>query len=332
MKDIAKDLGLSVVTISKVLRNHADISEETRERVLKRMEELNYRPNLAARALVTGRTHTVGLLVPDLVHPFFGEIAKGLGRALRAKDYGLFIASSEEDPELESEEIEQMLSRRVDVLVIASSHRSVKSFQRVQEKGIPFVLLDRTVAGLPANFVGIDDEVAGRLATEHLIAAGCKRIAHIRGPEVSTALGRLAGYRTALREHKLQIGPEYVAADQCDDEHGDLRGYSAMRKLLTVEPLPDAVFCYNDPTAMGALRAIFEAGLRVPADIAVIGSGNFRYADLLQVPLSSIDQRSIEMGAAVGELALSLINSKKPLPPRTVLMEPRVIARASTAR
>ena len=123
MKDIARDLGVSVVTVSKVLRNHSDIGEETRERVLKRMKELNYRPNLAARALVTGHSLTMGLVVPDLVHPFFAEVAKGISRTLRKKGYSLLISSSEEDAELEQQEIEQLLARRVDALVVASAQR-----------------------------------------------------------------------------------------------------------------------------------------------------------------------------------------------------------------
>src|SRR5215831_34090 len=129
MKDIARDLGVSVVTVSKVLRNHSDISEETRERVLKRMKELNYRPNLAARALVTGRSYTIGLVVPDLVHPFFAQVAKGLARVLRKKGYSLLISSSEEDPQLEQQEIDQLLARRVDALVVASAQWTVETFR-----------------------------------------------------------------------------------------------------------------------------------------------------------------------------------------------------------
>src|SRR5215469_4107295 len=125
MKDIARDLGVSVVTVSKVLRNHSDIGPETRERVLRRIKELKYRPNLAARALVTGRTHSVGLIVPDLVHPFFADIAKALSGVLRGRRYGLLISSSEEDPALERDEIDQLLARRVDALIIASAQRTV---------------------------------------------------------------------------------------------------------------------------------------------------------------------------------------------------------------
>jgi len=125
LKDIAQDLDLSVVTVSKVLRDHPDISAETRERVLKRMKEVNYRPNLAARALVTGRTCAIGLVVPDLVHPFYGQVARALSSVLRVKGYGLVLASSEDEPGLEQQEIEQLLARRVDVLIVASTQKGL---------------------------------------------------------------------------------------------------------------------------------------------------------------------------------------------------------------
>src|SRR5690349_6833248 len=139
LKDIARDLNVSIVTVSKVLRNHGDISEATRRRVLQRVKELNYRPNLAARALVTGRTYTMGLVVPDLVHPFFAEVAKGLSRALRKQGYSLLISSSEEDAELEQQEIDQLLARRVDALVVASAQATVEPFRRLEEQKIPYV-------------------------------------------------------------------------------------------------------------------------------------------------------------------------------------------------
>ena len=154
LKDIAQDLNISVVTVSKVLRDHPDIGPETRQRVLQRMKELNYRPNLAARALVTGRTHAIGLIVPDLVHPFFGQLAKALSGVLRGKGYSLVLSSSDDDPELEQQEIEQLLGRRVDVLVVASAQRTAESFRRIQEQKTPVVLIDRKIDGLAAHFVG----------------------------------------------------------------------------------------------------------------------------------------------------------------------------------
>jgi len=323
MKDIAKDLGVSVITVSKVLRNHPDIGDATRERVLKRMRELNYQPNLAARALVTGRTFCLGFIVPDLVHPFFAQVAKGLSGFVRNHSYGLLLASSEEDPQLERQEIEQMLARSVDALIVASAQWTVESFRRIEESKTPYVLIDRQFLGLPANFIGIDDQRAGMMATEHLISVGCRWIAHIRGPEVSTAIGRLAGYRLALSKHRLEA---------TGDEAAELSGYQAMNKLLNLEPRPDGVFCYNDPAAMGAMQAILNAGLRIPEDIAVIGCGNVLYASALRVPLSTIDQSSSEIGSRAGQLALTLIESKQPLRPETILLEPRLVVRASTSR
>jgi len=332
MKDIARDLGVSVVTVSKVLRNHSDISKETRLRVLQRMKELDYRPNLAARALVTGRTYTMGLVVPDLVHPFFSEVAKGLSRALRKKGYSLLISSSEEDPELERQEIDNLLARQVEAVIIASAQWTVETFRQIEEQRTPYVLIDRQFEGLKANFVGVDDEAVGDLATEHLIGAGCARIAHIRGPEVSTAIGRLAGYRRALERHGLTPREGYVIAGRSADDAGDASGYEAMRKLLALEPRPDGVFCYNDPVAMGAMQATLEAGLRIPEDVAVIGCGNVHYAGLLRVPLSSVDQSSATIGEKAARLALSVVDAKGAARPKTVLLEPKVVVRASTER
>ena len=332
MKDIARDLGVSIVTVSKVLRNHSDISRETRDRVLKRMRELNYRPNLAARALVTGKTFMTGLIVPDLVHPFFAEVAKGLARVLRTKSYSLVIASSEEDPKLEQEEIESLLARRVDALILASTQWTVESLRRIEEQRTPYVLLDRKFIGLPANFVGVDDELVGLTATEHLIEQGCRRIAHIRGAETSTAAGRLEGYRQALKRHDLPFRPDYVAMGKSADDAGDVSGNEAMQRLLAVEPRPDAVFCYNDPTAMGAMKAILNAGLRVPEDVAVVGCGNVNYSELLRVQLTSIDQQCPLIGEKAAELALKLIEAKAPVRPQEILLTPRLVVRASSKR
>ena len=331
LKDIAQDLSVSVVTVSKVLRNHPDISAETRERVLKRMKELNYRPNLAARALVTGKTYAVGLIVPDLVHPFFGQVAKALARGLRRKGYSLVLASSEDDPEFERQEIEQLLSRRVDALVIASSQVTVESFRRIEEHKTPYILIDRRFAGLAAHFVGVDDAAVGRIATEHLIAAGCRRLAHIGGPEVSTALGRAAGFRQVLAAHSFAHRPEFVVMREHGDDAGDGSGYEAMKRLLALKPPPDGVFCYNDPTAMGAMKAVLEAGLDVPNDVAVVGCGNVTYADFLRVPLTSVDQHSEAIGERAAKLALSILD-ESPARPRQIILEPELVERASTQR
>jgi LacI family transcriptional regulator len=332
MKDIARDLGVSTVTVSKVLRNRADISDQTRDRILSRMKEMNYRPNPAARALATGRTFSMGLIVPDLVHPFFAVLATGISRVLRSGGYGLIISCSEEDPELEKQEIEQLLTRRVDVLIVASAQWTVESFRRIEEQKTRYVLVDRQFAGLPANFVGVDDEAVGAMATGHLIDGGCRRLAHIGGTHASTALGRREGFRRTLAGHSLPISEPYMITRDHGDNAGDVSGYAAMRQLLQLNPRPDGVFCHNDPTAMGAMNAILEAGLRIPEDVAVIGCGNVRYADSLRVPLSSIDQATEAIGERAARLGLDLLESKGAVCPKTILLEPTLVVRASSRR
>ena len=330
MKDIAKDLGLSIVTVSKVLRDHPDISAETRDRVRKRMKEVNYRPNLAARALVTGRTYSVGLVVPDLVHPFFGEVAKGMSRVLRKKGYNLVISSSEEDPELESREVEQLLARSVDALILAPAQNDLELFARVREHQTPYILIDRTILGLKASFIGVDDVSAGRLATEHLISIGRRVIAHIGGPPVSTAIGRMEGYQRSMAGHGIKLPPEYVITRERGDEASDRTGHDAMKRLLELDPRPDGVFCYNDPTAMGAMEAVIAAGLHIPRDVAIVGCGNVRYAAFLRVPLTSVDQQSEEIGGRAAKLALQQIEAKGSLRTKTILLEPKLVIRESS--
>ncbi len=332
MKDIARDLGVSVVTVSKVLRNHEDISEATRKRVLDRVKELDYTPNLAARGLVTGKTYLVGLVVPDLLHPFFAQVAKSLSRALLKKGYCLTISTSEEDAELETHEINRLLGRRLDALVIASSSTNPSVFERIQRQGLPFVLIDRNFPELHANYVGADDEAIGVLATEHLIEIGCVRIAHLRGPDNSPGAGRLMGYLNALAKHKLKSFSGYVTRPRLVDVQSRESGADLMRQLLALNPRPDGVFCYNDPMAIGAIHAILDAGLRVPGDIAVIGSGNLHYDTELRIPLSSIDQQTDMIGERTGRLTLSLLESKTHLRNKTIIIQPQLVVRASTER
>jgi len=330
MKDIARDLGVSVVTVSKVLRNVPEVGDETRRRVLKRMQELDYRPNHAARSLATGRAMMMGLIVPDLVHPFFAQVAKGASGALRKEGYALVISSSEQDPDLEREEIGQMLARRLDVLLIASAQWRVDSFRAIEAQKRQYVLIDRRFDGLSTHFVGTDDFEVGRLATEHLIQTGHSRIAHIGGTDISTALDRFRGYRNALMQHRLPEPPEYVVSRSHADDAGDKAGYDAMTHLLALKPPPDAVFCYNDPMAMGAMEAVLDAGLEIPRDVAIIGCGNVKYSRMLRVPLSSIDQNSEGMGEQAAALALEIAGSKTLVRPKTILQRPALVARAST--
>lgn len=330
MMDIARDLDVSVVTVSKVLRNQGRISDATRKRVLRHAKRLNYQMNWVARSLVTRRTFTIGLLLPEFAHPFFAEIARAVAQTVRPQGYHVVISSFEEDPELEASEVDGLLARQVDGLIIASAQSSLRldMFKRVQERKTPYVLIDRPIRGVRACFVGVDNRAIGKLATKHLIARGCTRIGHLRGPEIGIASDRLDGYRQALEQAGLRSDPDYIVAGG----RGEASGYEGMRKLLRLRPLPEGIFCYNDPVAIGAMKAIAEAGIRIPHDIAVIGAGNVPYCDALAVPLSTIDQATCRIGALAAEQLLARMASKRPIPPKKVLIPPRLVERESTRR
>jgi len=332
IKDIADDLGVSVAAVSRALRNRGEISSEKRALVLKRAAELNYRPNLVARALVTGRSGLMGLVVPDLVHSFFAELAVGLSGALRRSGVNLVVASSDEDPELEREEIDRLVARGVDALLVASTQHTPDALRSVLDRNIPCVLLDRWFSGLSANFVGVDDEKVGSIATEHLLQIGCFRIAHISGTDVSISRGRMEGYTKTLARHGIAINHEHIVHVPQLDKAAVSGGYTAAVRLLRCDPRPDGIFCCNDPMAIGAMRAILEAGLRIPHDIALIGCGNLHYDNALQVPLSSIDQRSEVLGERAAQLAIRLVEAQAPIRPKVILLEPNLIVRKSTEK
>jgi len=331
LKDIARDLGVSLITVSKAVRGMEDISEETRRRVLKRMAELNYRPNMMARGLASGKTYIVGLVVPDLLHPFFAEFAKSLNGVLRKHNYGLILTSSEEDPEIEQQEIRTVLARGIDALLIASCQHTLHGFYGVEDERTPFILIDRDFPSLRANFVGTNDYAAGLLATRHLVAAGKRRIAHIAGPELAPGADRLRGYKDGLKEAGMSISQRFIISNPRVEEVGEDVGREAMRKLLKCRPRPDAVFCYNDLTAIGAMHAALEAGLSIPQNIAFVGCGNVRYSDFLRIPLSSVDQSTGKLGEEAGKLALALIANRTAPRPRQIRLEPKLVVRASSA-
>jgi LacI family transcriptional regulator len=328
LKDIARDLNVSVMTVSKVVRGCADVGEETRTRVMARVKELNYQPNWVARSLAARRTFIFGLIVPDLMHSFFAEIAKALSAKVREAGYDVVICNSEENAELEAAEIERLMGRQVDGLVLASAHMTASAavFERLEARGLPYVLIDRRFTDLQAPYVGSDDEAIGRMATEHLVERGARRIAHLAGLDRQPGLGRLAGFRAALAAAGLPVREDYIV--RATD---DATGYLAMRSLLAASERPDAVFGYNDPTAAGAMKAILEAGLRIPQDIKVIGVGNVHYSDLLRVPLSTIDQGSETIGENAADILLKAAGSKRRRPSRTVIVEPKLMPRESTA-
>jgi LacI family transcriptional regulator len=330
MKDIAEDLGVSLMTVSKALRGHVDISDDTKERILRRARELKYQPNWIARSLATRRTFIVGLVIPDLMHSFFAEVANGLTKELAPFGYQIVLANSDESADTERRELELVLARNVDGLVLASAQRDWRRGipHILRHTTTPFVLIDRMPSGATVNYVGTADEELGMLATEHLIEQGCVRIAHLRGPDNPNGVRRLQGYQSALKKNGFKNIAQHVVVGGVKDDSG----YAGMQQLLRLKEPFDGVFCYNDPVAAGAIKAILESGRRIPEDIAVIGAGNVHYSDLLRVPLSTIDQGATRIGETAGQILIECMRAKKPPPPRSVVIPLRLIVRDSSRR
>jgi len=325
MKDIARDLGISPMAVSKALRNHRDISAETKARVLQRAAELNYRVNMVARSMITGRTYLVGLVVPDLMQSFFSEVASSLSAALAPAGYHVLICNTNEDSRSEVENIELLVSRNIDGLVIASAQRTTRMLSTLTT---PLVTVDRHIPQLNAIYVGSDDEQIGVIATEHLIDQGCRAIVHLAGTGASPGRGRIAGFHRALKGRTNGS----VDGRVVDAGYDSGSGYRAMKAFLDEGARPDGIFCFNDPVAIGAMRAVAEAGLRIPQDVAIVGVANMQLTDMLQVPLTTVDQGTSAIGERAAHLLLNEMGVEGASEPQHILLPPRLIVRQSSNR
>jgi LacI family transcriptional regulator len=266
------------------------------------------------------------------VHPFFAEFARSLSGRLRANGYALVLASSEEDPEIERSEMRTLLNRSMDVVLVASCQPTTMESPLLSDGKTPVLLIDRRFESLNLNFVGSDDVMVGEMATSHLLEIGRRKIAHIGGILTSPSVDRLKGYRRALAMAGVSAPRNYVVTRERFEETGDLAGYQAMQELLTRKTRPDAVFCYNDLSAIGAMQAAMNAGFEIPSDIAFVGCGNLRYAPYLKVPLSSIDHATEEMGVAAAKLAIELATGTQRKPQITLLQPTLAVRQSSVAR
>jgi len=329
MKRIASELGVSITTVSKVLNNRQDIGHATRARVLAKVAELGYQPNAVARSLTLRRTHTLGVVIPDLMHSFFVEIVAGLETVASAQGYGLLLCSSNEDPAKERAEIDMLRQRQVDGIILASANASGNTdlLQRLGPLGIGLVMIDRDDhPGVKCDRVVTDDLEVGRLAASHLVEQGRQAIAHIMGPPIVHAKRRADGYKAALKQLDARTRAEWIVRGGFMEADG----YRAMTKLLALEPRIDAVFATNDPTAIGAMKAIWDAGLRVPDDIAIVGAGDIALGDLLRVPLTTVSWSRDEQGKQAAKLLLDRIGPEPSDRFRSVVIPPHLIARRSS--
>jgi LacI family transcriptional regulator len=328
MKRVAAELGVSVTTISKVLNNHADIGEATRQRVLAKVEELGYRRNAVARSLTLRRTHTLGVIVSDLMHSFFVEVVSAIEAALASHGYGLLLCNLGEDPSKERWQLEMLLERQVDGVILASTNAQKNGdlLRSLQNQGKGLVLIDRDDhQGLRCHRVVTDDEKVGRLATSHLIELGHQRIAHLAGPRLVHARRRHRGYLASMRQAGLAVADRWVA--DAGFVEGD--GYEAARQLLADTPEVTAIFAVNDPVAIGAMKAAWDVGLRVPEDLAIVGAGDIAHGDMLRVPLTTVSWSREDLGREAARLIIDQIEARPEGPFHRIVVPPALRVRAS---
>jgi LacI family transcriptional regulator len=326
LADIARETGVSKMTVSRAINNNPLISPATRKRVLEVARRMNYQPNQHARALATNRSYLIGIIVPDIMNLYFAEVIRAIETVVRPHGFQLLICDTDEDTSRESEEVEALL-QRTDGLIINSVFppTETRAYRKMIKDGARIVLVDRTLERLDCPSVTTDNVKVGRLATDHLISLGHRRIGHLRGDSSSVSSERLAGYREALEKHKLRYDKSLVRSCGLLESEG----YDAMRRWLEGGQVPEAIFVVNDPAAIGALRALDEAGLQAGKDVSLVGAGNIHYGAMLRVPLTTVSWSRSEMGREVARLLIELIDGKAPSRAQHVILQPELIVRNS---
>ncbi len=326
IKDVARESGVNISTVSRALNNGYGVSPETREHVLAIAGRLNYRPNRVARGLVTGRSHSLGLILSDIRNPFFADVARGAEDAARAGNCDLVLCNSDLDAGKQMQYVRSLLEKRVDGILM----NSVTALSREQQaqlaaSGVPIVLLNRPETNRGFSTVCADNEAGGALAARYLLDLGHHKIAHLTGPKQHGNLSdRTRGFVRTLRTAKSRVQPVVL--------HGAFTfrgGAELAAKLLEEHPEVTAVFAANDVMAFGVVRAALDRGLRIPEDLSLIGFDNIEFSSVMYPPLTTIHQPKYEMGKAAVEILLRLACSEGKRVPEHRMLGVELIERQS---
>lgn len=335
LKEIAEALGISITTVSKALKQYSDVSDKTRKAVVALAKELNYTPNSFAVNLRTKESKTIGLIIPDVVHHFFSNVINGIIAEAGKMGYLVIILQSNESLELEIKQVELLINKRVDGIIMSLSNESNNDFhiKEILRKEIPFVQFDKICKLIPSSKVIINDQKAAMEAVQHLIDKGCKKIAHIRGPEnPQNAIDRFIGYKKALAKNGIPYDPKLVYT--CKSVTFE-EGVEFAKQIIEDHPDVDGIFVITDLVAVGVLAYFNENGIQVPKQVAVIGFSNWFMSQVITPKLSTVDQPSYEMGVTAFDLLLEeMICHKegKVFYARTIEMETSIIERDSSLK
>lgn len=326
-KDVAERAGVSVATVSYVLNNGPrPVSAETRVKVEEAIAELGYYPNELARSLRLQQSSTIGLILPNVMNPVFGEIAREVENVCTQEGFLVLLCNSDRQHEREARFIHMLRAKQVDGVVITPHRDPLTLVKPLVQARIPIVVLEHDLPGVPC--IALDELQGGRTATQHLIDLGHRRIALIkRSPTSALSTQRFVGYQQALAAAGIPYEPTLVV--ECAAGQG--AGAQAMQQLLALHEPPTAVFTHNDVLAMGALHAIHSAGLMVPHDISVVGYDDITSAAYLSPPLTTVRSPKAAMGVLAGRTILQLVRQTIEQLPQTCILPVELIVRASTA-
>lgn len=323
--DVAREAGVSLMTVSRVINDKGEISPATRQHVLEVIERLGYRPSGIARGLATRRSGALGLVVPDIANPFFSEVARGVEDRASAGGYNVFVCNSGESPQRELAILESLEEKRVDGLVLCSSRLADDSLRAALDHYPAVVLVNRRPPETQAGAILLADEEGARAATEHLLRSGHTAVGFLAGPLTSySSRQRSKGYLAALAAAGIQSKPEWVRPCSYQVEGGR----ESALALLTSQPELTALFCYNDLVAVGALLACAQLGRRVPDDLAIVGFDDIPMAALVTPPLTTCHVPRYELGERATQLLLERIGGGS-MPNEEIVLHTELIVRAS---
>jgi LacI family transcriptional regulator len=324
IKDVSKLAGVSVATVSRFLNKNGYVSKEAAQAITEVIEKLNYRPNNIARSLAGKKTATVALMVPDILNPFFPEIARAVEDAAHEIGYTVMLCNTDNDPEKEAKYIETLIQKQIDGIIISSYTIKPDQVATLQKHSIPVVLMDNAFPGQDIISLLADNRGGGKLATQYLVEQGCRKIGHICGPmHITSSRERTLGYEEAYKQTG-QFTPSLITYSDFTVRGG----YDAMNELLNAHPDLDGIFASNDLMAAGAVKALIEQGIKVPNDVKVIGFDGI-HMEMMVPELSTIAQPIYEIGKTAMEYVVALIN-QKPIDTKSRLFPVKLIEKQST--
>ncbi len=329
INDLARRLNLSASTVSRALRDHPDISTQTKERVRAIAAQTNYQPNLIAQSLQTRKSNNIGVIVPEIRNSFFSTVISGIEDLAYEAGYTIMVCQSNDTFEREAINTRALAANRVAGMLVSVSQETVEfgHLQQVIRQGVPIVLFDRVVDEIDAPKVVVDDFNGAFQAVTHLIETGKRRIAHLTSAgSLYVGQKRREGYEAALHQHGLPVRAEYIIEGGCHEEDGR----SGARRLMALAEPPDGIFAINDPVAIGAFLYLQDQRVRIPEQIGLVGFTDNPNSVLLRPALTTINQPAYEIGKTAASLLLDILSGKTLKNGKTITLETRLVIRGST--